>query len=134
MTVVTGHALHLCHRIMFDFVITDFGFDIRMAVETDLARLTGDEVSLIGAMSAMTHAALPFGKWRMCSLFSTFSNQILVTGHAEFPIVGGLLEKPGLVSAMGRVAARAFPFGEGAMLAEKTFFTPGLTMTGETER
>jgi len=101
VAVMTGHALHLGHRIMLDFVLADFGFNIRVAVEADLSRLPGDEISLIGAMGAMTHTAVTFGKWRVSGLFRSFADQVLVAGHAEFSFVGGLFEKTGLVAPMG---------------------------------
>ena len=69
---MADHTLHLGHRLMLYLILTDLAFNLRMTVEADLARLSFDEIGLIGTMRTVTGEAVALGKRRMGGLFSLF--------------------------------------------------------------
>ena len=62
MAAVTSDTLPLCHRFMLELVAGHLSFNILMALQADLPRLTLDELVLIGAVRFMTGVAIAFGK------------------------------------------------------------------------
>ena len=78
MAAVTGNTLPCNHRLMLDLVPAHLDFDIRMAIEADLAWFVFDEAVLLGPVRAVTDEAFALGKRRMGSFFSFFLDQVLM--------------------------------------------------------
>jgi len=133
MSTVAGNALHLCDRLVLNFIPLDFIRDIRVAGKTDFTRLPLDQISLIGSVGPVAFLALPFGEGVVSRRFRFLADQFLMTRKAEFAAFRRDRKQTRLLAAMGAVATGTFSSGERSVLAEQPLFNPDLIMAGETK-
>jgi hypothetical protein len=103
MSAMTGNAFHLCDGPVLNPVALDFILDIRVTVETNFARLSFDQIGLIGAVVAVALLTFAFGEGGVGGRFRFLADQLLMTGEAEFAAGHADLQQAGLLAAMGTV-------------------------------